>query len=125
MRVLIAGLCVAWLAAAAGAEELIAKPATATRVLRDKLASGGEGPELVVIPAGEFVMGGGDGDSWLPEAEKPRHKVTIRRSFAIGRFEVTRGEFRRYAIAEKIQPARQCHIPGDIWGPQFGWDSTS
>ncbi|MGY2047354.1 SUMF1/EgtB/PvdO family nonheme iron enzyme [Methylobacterium sp. JK268] len=40
-------------------------------------------PELVVVPPGDFVMGG------EAEYEKPAHRVTIRRSFAIGRHEVT------------------------------------
>ncbi|WP_157182136.1 SUMF1/EgtB/PvdO family nonheme iron enzyme [Methylobacterium sp. WSM2598] len=40
-------------------------------------------PELVVVPAGDFVMGGD------AEYEKPAHRVTIRRPFAIGRHEVT------------------------------------
>ena len=56
------------------------------------------GPEMVVVPAGDFWMGspdgsGGDqGDAGEPEAsynEGPRHLVTIARPFAVGRFAVT------------------------------------
>src|SRR5262249_27107456 len=43
-----------------------------------------ECPEMVVVPAGEFDMGSNDF-----ECEKPVHKLTIAKSFAIGRREVT------------------------------------
>jgi formylglycine-generating enzyme required for sulfatase activity len=43
-----------------------------------------ECPELVVVPAGDFDMGSNDF-----EYEKPIHKVTIPKGFAIGRREVT------------------------------------
>ncbi len=46
-----------------------------------------EFPEMVVVPAGSFEMGdlSGSGDS----DERPIHKVTIPRPFAVGRYEVT------------------------------------
>jgi formylglycine-generating enzyme required for sulfatase activity len=46
------------------------------------------GPELVVVPAGEFSMGSTDKDT-----EKPVHKVTIPRPFAVGRFALTFAEW--------------------------------
>jgi formylglycine-generating enzyme required for sulfatase activity len=42
-------------------------------------------PEMVVVPAGKFMMGSVEGDP----NESPIHEVTIRRSFAVGKFEVT------------------------------------
>jgi formylglycine-generating enzyme required for sulfatase activity len=42
-------------------------------------------PEMVVVPAGKFMMGSMDGAS----DEKPVREVTIGRSFAVGKFEVT------------------------------------
>ena len=63
-----------------------------------------ECPELVVVPAGRFVMGAAPGEE---EAENlradrrgrsaPQVVVTIPRPLAIGKFEVTRGEFARFA----------------------------
>ena len=44
-------------------------------------------PEMVVIPAGSFEMGGTDSD------EQPVHRVTLR-SFAMGKTEVTQGQWR-------------------------------
>lgn len=45
-------------------------------------------PELVVVPAGQFMMGSPDKESTLPD-EKPAHLVKIARPFAVGKFEVT------------------------------------
>ncbi|TAN48908.1 MAG: formylglycine-generating enzyme family protein [Rhodospirillales bacterium] len=42
-------------------------------------------PEMVIVPAGSFVMGSQTGH----ENERPEHKVTIAKSFALGRFEIT------------------------------------
>ena len=47
-----------------------------------------ECPEMVVIPAGEFMMGSTEYDN-----EKPVHKVTIAKPFAVGKFEVTFAEW--------------------------------
>ncbi len=62
-------------------------------VFRDRLQNGGQGPEMVVVPAGRFQMedlqGDGDGD------EKPVHWVSVKQ-FAVGRYEVTVGEFRQF-----------------------------
>ena len=48
-----------------------------------------ECPEMVVIPAGRFEMGSNDGGS----DEKPVHSVDVR-SFALGKYEVTQGQWR-------------------------------
>jgi hypothetical protein len=47
------------------------------------------GPEMVVVPAGEFLMGSTDGD----EDEEVVHKVVIPSPFAVGRFAVTFAEW--------------------------------
>ncbi|OQY54656.1 MAG: hypothetical protein DRR08_22100 [Candidatus Parabeggiatoa sp. nov. 2] len=65
-------------------------------VFRDTLRDGSKGPEMVVIPAGRFKMGdiqgGGDSD------EKPVHWVSVNK-FALGKYEITKGEFRRFVKA--------------------------
>ena len=53
----------------------------------DTLTSGGFGPEMVVIPAGQFRMG--DLASVGNDNEKPVHEVIIRQSFALSKYEVT------------------------------------
>ena len=66
------------------------------RVLADRLAAGGHGPELVVVPFGEFTMGKDD-ERWPHEG--PERTVAFARGFAIGRNEVTVADFRRFVAA--------------------------
>ena len=46
-------------------------------------------PEMVVVPAGSFDMGSNNDTN-----EKPVHRVTINRAFAIGKTEVTQGQWK-------------------------------
>src|SRR5207237_3956631 len=48
-------------------------------------------PEMVVVPAGSFDMGSST------DYEDPLHRVTIAKSFAVGRYEVTFDEWDRCA----------------------------
>ena len=48
-------------------------------------------PEMVVAPAGNFLMG--SVNPYVPEYEKPQYRVTIARPFAIGKYEVTQAEW--------------------------------
>ena len=48
-----------------------------------------ECPEMVVVPAGKFMMGSEVGD----DDEKPVHEVVIAKPFAVGKFEVTFDEY--------------------------------
>ncbi len=63
-------------------------------VFRDKLKDGGEGPELVVIPGGEFLMGSSDADEQPVTDEKPQHRVAVS-TFYMARFPVTRELYRK------------------------------
>ena len=47
------------------------------------------GPEMVVVPEGEFWMGSDVAEPARHDDEGPRHRVTIARPFAVGRFAVT------------------------------------
>jgi formylglycine-generating enzyme required for sulfatase activity len=62
-------------------------------------------PELVQIPAGTFVMGSKEGH-W---SERPVHRVTIAEPFALGRYEVTVGQWQACIDAGACQsmPAMQ------------------
>ena len=55
-------------------------------------------PLMVVISPGAFMMGSGPGDTQQPNDEGPQHQVRIQQPFAIGKFELTRGEFEQFAI---------------------------
>jgi len=50
-------------------------------------------PEMVVVPAGEFLMGSPEDEPERSKDEGPRHKVTIARPFAVGKVEVTFAEW--------------------------------
>ena len=54
----------------------------------------GDCPEMVVIPAGRFEMGSPPWEPGREEVEGPQHWVTISRSFALSKYEVTQGEWR-------------------------------
>jgi formylglycine-generating enzyme required for sulfatase activity len=51
------------------------------------------GPEMVVVPAGSFLMGSPADEPGRRDSEGPQHKVTIAKPFAIGCYPVTRGQF--------------------------------
>jgi formylglycine-generating enzyme required for sulfatase activity len=56
--------------------------------------------ELVLIPPGLFMMGSPPGEEGRWDREGPAHEVELTKPFWIGRFEVTRGQFRRFVEAE-------------------------
>ena len=53
-------------------------------------------PESVVVLAGSFQMGSSAYEEGRVENEGPRHRVTFRQGFAIGKTEVTVAQFRRF-----------------------------
>ena len=82
------------------------------REYTDALASGGNGPEMVVIPAGNFRMGCVSGQSCY-DNEKPVHDVRIPQPFALSKHEVT------FADWDACVSAGGCngYRPGDReWG---------
>jgi formylglycine-generating enzyme required for sulfatase activity len=94
----------------AEAEAALARLAPANPVLRDRLSDGSQGPEMVVVPAGGFLMGS-------PPYEKGRyndeasHPARIEKPFAIGKYEVMFHEYDRFAAATGRT------LPGDQgWG---------
>jgi formylglycine-generating enzyme required for sulfatase activity/uncharacterized protein with WD repeat len=72
------------------------------KIFRDRLPDGSFGPEMIWIPAGQFRMGNVQGGDRDRDDEEPVHNVSIQR-FAIGRNEVTVGEFRQFIKATKYQ----------------------
>jgi formylglycine-generating enzyme required for sulfatase activity len=65
------------------------------------LKDGGEGPEMLVIPPGSYLMGASENDNEAGNDEKPAHRVTIARPFAIGRYAVTFDEYDRFCAATR------------------------
>ncbi len=57
------------------------------------------GPEMVVVPSGTFMMGSPKNEPQRYDNENPRHQVTIPKLLAIGRCAVTRGQFAAFVSA--------------------------
>jgi formylglycine-generating enzyme required for sulfatase activity len=75
-------------------------------------------PLMVLLSAGEFVMGENTGDKFANDTERPAHRVKISKDFALGCFPVTVGEFRRF---------RPGHAPGEAAGlpvVRVGWQDS-
>ncbi|MDT8321988.1 MAG: formylglycine-generating enzyme family protein, partial [Xanthomonadales bacterium] len=67
------------------------------QVLRDNfLTRGLWTPDSVVVLAGSYIMGSPVFEKGRAESEGPEHRVTFRRGFAIGKTEVTVGQFREF-----------------------------
>ena len=76
---------------------------------------GGTKLELVLIPAGSFVMGDNDG----LDDEKPVHAVTITPPFYLGKYEVTVEQFRRFVEATGYATDAE---KGTGFQGAFGWN---
>ena len=68
-------------------------------------------PEMVMVPAGEVLMGSntGDIDSGLAAAnEGPQHRAVVKQPIAIGRFEVTRDQFAAFVKSSGYEVSERC-----------------
>ena len=72
-------------------------------------------PEMVVLPAGSFMMGPPDDEQGRQDDEGPMHKVTFAKPFAMSRFQVTAEEWDTYikqsgAVIHDgdVRPGRKC-----------------
>ncbi|HTR42526.1 MAG TPA: formylglycine-generating enzyme family protein [Pseudomonadales bacterium] len=61
-------------------------------------------PWMVTLPSGEFMMGENAADKFANDTERPAHRIKFTECFALGKYPVTAGEFRRF---------RPGHLPGD------------
>ncbi len=74
------------------------------------------GPQLVVVPAGSFQMGGRE------DQEKPVHAVTIAAPFAMSETELRVGEYRQFCHAT----GRECPLTGadDLPAVNVSWNDA-
>jgi formylglycine-generating enzyme required for sulfatase activity len=84
---------------------LPAAPQASKTATRNVFKDCADCPEMVAIPAGQFVMGtapGEEGRELLSEEfrnrSRPQHAVDVQ-SFSVGKYEVTRGQYRVFAEA--------------------------
>jgi formylglycine-generating enzyme required for sulfatase activity len=67
-------------------------------------------PVMILLPPGKFTMGSREHDSDFDASEHPPHEVTITKSFAVSRFEVTFDNW------EACVQAAACRGVADSWG---------
>ena len=56
-------------------------------------------PEMVVVPAGSFLMGSPPAEEGHHDSQGPQHRVTIAKPFAVGKYEVKRSEYAEFVQA--------------------------
>ncbi len=66
---------------------------TPGQTFRDQLQTGGEGPLMVRIPTGRFLMGSPNNEPGRDDNEGPQHEVRISQPFAMGVYAVTFDEY--------------------------------
>jgi Sulfatase-modifying factor enzyme 1 len=83
-------------------------------------------PRLIVVPAGSFTMGSPKDEPKRVNEHENRLRVSIAKSFAVGVFPVTRGEFAAFASATNHKPDGGCYVrSGNEWKeqPDRSWRS--
>lgn len=79
-------------------------------------------PEMIVIPAGSFIMGAAEGEPGSYPEEKPQHQVSIN-EFACGKFDITKEQWAVFVKDTKRPATGGCSwaaLPGDTgkpWNP--------
>ncbi|MGC6398985.1 formylglycine-generating enzyme family protein [Sphingomonas sp. FW199] len=91
-RVIAAGCFMAALTSSAHSQATANNPG---ETFRDALSDQSSGPEMVVVPAGRFVMGSPDKEEGRDFSEAPQVEITIAKPFAVGRYELTWDEWER------------------------------
>jgi formylglycine-generating enzyme required for sulfatase activity len=82
-------------------------------------------PEMVVVPAGSFMMGAPASENSSGRDERPQRRVTFARPFAVGKFSVTFGEWRACVADGGCSDSRYSLPVGDDY-PVFevSWDDV-
>jgi formylglycine-generating enzyme required for sulfatase activity len=66
------------------------------QIFSDRLKKALYGPQLIVIPAGKFVLGAIKGDKQAGAQELPAHAIELKQPFAVSRTEITVAQFRDF-----------------------------
>lgn len=80
-------------------------------------------PELIVVPAGAFTIGSPAFEPGRGSDEGPQRRIVVGRAFAVGRFEVTRGEYEAFLAATGYPIAGNCitdRVNRGTWVPDPG-----
>jgi formylglycine-generating enzyme required for sulfatase activity len=66
-------------------------------------------PTMVVVPKGFFMMGSPEDEQGRGDDEGPQHFVTIPNNFAVGKFEVTKGQFATFVAVTGYNAGDSCY----------------
>ncbi|HMM67564.1 MAG TPA: SUMF1/EgtB/PvdO family nonheme iron enzyme [Dokdonella sp.] len=80
----------------------------------------GMAPAVVVIPAGQFVMGSPADEEGHRDDEEPQRQVRITTGFAMGQTEVTVGQFREFVKAIGYRTEGQREGTGSVYDENTG-----
>ena len=86
----------------------------------DALRAGGQGPEMVVMPAGSFLQGSPDGERDRKNNEGPQHTVTFRKPFALARTELTVDQFKAFVNATGYRPTSSTGGSSTVYDERTG-----
>jgi formylglycine-generating enzyme required for sulfatase activity len=94
-----------------------------------KTIRGADGREMVLIPAGPFIMGGGDGAEF---DEMPQHNVYVS-AFYMDKYEVTNEDYQRFIRGTQYHPQTIPFFQDDVtllFGPKqpavgVSWDDAA
>lgn len=73
-------------------------------------------PEMVVAPAGEFIMGSPLDEPGRANDEGPQHPVSIPHALAVSRFEITRGQYEAFVRATGRTVGMGCRTDRPVQG---------
>ena len=79
-----------------------------------------ECPSMVVVPAGSYMMGSPASEERRGRDEDPQHIVRIAKPFAVGVYEVTRGEYGQFVVAAGHQAGNACWVWDGEWSRYGG-----
>lgn len=71
-------------------------------------------PEMIHIPAGSFMMGNNGSEPYFYTNELPQHSVNLS-GYYIGRYEVTRGEYKQFMDADGYSTQSYWSADGWVW----------
>ena len=97
--------------------------------ITDKLSDGSPAPALIVIPQGSNVIGSSNEEEGHRADESPQRVITMKQAVALGKTEVTVGQFKKFVAATgylteaELDSAQGCRTfeQGWDWRPGRSW----